>query len=119
MRLGDLIYLSDLNGAIYLDQVPEAEVAFISTDPSNGAIKTYIGGLNFLKSNFDRVKQSYPQAGSSFKPFIYSAALASGYKASDKINDAPIIFEDSNLESSWRPENYTCLLYTSDAADEL
>ena len=111
LRLGDLIYLSDLNGAIYLDQVPEAEVAFISTDPSNGAIKTYIGGLNFLKSNFDRVKQSYPQAGSSFKPFIYSAAFASGYKASDKINDAPIIFEDSNLESSWRPENYTGKFY--------
>ena len=111
MRLGDLIYLSDLNGAIYLDQVPEAEVAFISTDPSNGAIKTYIGGLNFSKSNFDRVKQSYPQAGSSFKPFIYSSAFASGYKASDIINDAPIIFEDSNLESSWRPENYTGKFY--------
>jgi len=70
-----------------------------------------IGGLNFSKSNFDRVKQSYPQAGSSFKPFIYSAAFASGYKASDKINDAPIIFEDSNLESSWRPENYTGKFY--------
>ena len=111
LRLGDLIYLSDLNGAIYLDQVPEAEVAFISTDPSTGAIKTYVGGLNFSKSNFDRVKQSYPQAGSSFKPFIYSAAFASGYKASDKINDAPIIFEDSNLESSWRPENYTGKFY--------
>ena len=111
LRLGDLIYLSDLNGAIYLDQVPEAEVAFISTDPSNGAIKTYIGGLNFSKSNFDRVKQSYPQAGSSFKPFIYASAFANGYKASDKINDAPIIFEDSNLESSWRPENYTGKFY--------
>jgi len=111
LRLGDLIYLSDLNGALYLDQVPEAEVAFISTDPSNGAIKTYIGGLNFSKSNFDRVRQSYPQAGSSFKPFIYAAAFANGYKASDKINDAPIIFEDSNLESSWRPENYTGKFY--------
>ena len=111
LRLGDLIYLSDLNGALYLDQLPEAEVAFISTDPSNGAIKTYIGGLNFSKSNFDRVRQSYPQAGSSFKPFIYAAAFANGYKASDKINDAPIIFEDSNLESSWRPENYTGKFY--------
>ena len=111
LRLGDLIYLSELNGNYYLDQVPDAEVAFISTDPSNGAIKTYIGGLNFSKSNFDRVKQSYPQAGSSFKPFIYASAFANGYKASDKINDAPIIFEDSNLESSWRPENYTGKFY--------
>jgi penicillin-binding protein 1A len=111
LRIGDLIYLSEINGSYYLDQVPDAEVAFISTDPSNGAIRTYIGGLNFLKSNFDRVKQSYPQAGSSFKPFIYASAFASGYKASDKINDAPIIFEDSNLESVWRPENYTGKFY--------
>ena len=111
LRLGDLIYLSEMNGDYYLDQVPDAEVAFISTNPSNGAVKTYIGGLNFSKSNFDRVKQSYPQAGSSFKPFIYASAFANGYKASDKINDAPIIFEDSNLESSWRPENYTGKFY--------
>ena len=111
LRLGDLIYLSEMNGNYYLDQVPDAEVAFISADPSSGAIKTYIGGLNFSKSNFDRVKQSYPQAGSSFKPFIYASAFANGYKASDKINDAPIIFEDSNLESSWRPENYTGKFY--------
>ena len=111
LRLGDLVYLSEINGKYYLDQVPDAEVAFISADPLNGAIKTYIGGLNFAKSNFDRVKQSYPQAGSSFKPFIYASAFANGYKASDKINDAPIIFEDSNLESSWRPENYTRKFY--------
>ena len=111
LRIGDLIYLSEKNGNQYLDQVPDAEVAFISTDPSNGAIRTYIGGLNFSKSNFDRVKQSYPQAGSSFKPFIYASAFANGYKASDKMNDAPIIFEDSNLESSWRPENYTGKFY--------
>ena len=111
LRLGDLVYLSEKNGSYYLDQVPDAEVAFISTEPSTGAIKTYIGGLNFSKSNFDRVKQSYPQAGSSFKPFIYASAFANGYKASDKINDAPIIFEDSNLESSWRPENYTKKFY--------
>ena len=111
LSLGDLIYLSKANGSYYLDQVPDAEVAFISADPSSGAIKTYIGGLNFSKSNFDRVKQSYPQAGSSFKPFIYASAFANGYKASDKINDAPIIFEDSNLESSWRPENYTGKFY--------
>ena len=111
LRLGDLIYLSEMDGNYYLDQVPDAEVAFISANPSNGAVKTYIGGLNFSKSNFDRVKQSYPQAGSSFKPFIYASAFANGYKASDKINDAPIIFEDSNLESSWRPENYTGEFY--------
>lgn len=111
LRSGDLIYLTDINGEKHLDQIPEAEAAFISVNPMNGAIQTYLGGLNYTKSNFDRVIQSYPQAGSSFKPFIYTSAFASGYDASDKINDAPIIFEDSNLESNWRPENYTGKFY--------
>jgi len=111
LRSGDLIYLTNIDGEVFLDQIPEAEVAFISVNPINGAIKTYIGGLNFSKSNFDRVRQSFPQAGSSFKPFIYTSAFANGYNASDKINDAPIVFEDSNLESSWRPENYTGKFY--------
>ena len=111
LRSGDLIYLTNINGENYLNQIPEAEAAFISVNPINGAIKTYIGGLNFSKSNFDRVRQSFPQAGSSFKPFIYTSAFANGYNASDKINDAPIVFEDVNLESSWRPENYTGKFY--------
>ena len=111
LRPGDLIYLSVLDDQNILDQIPEAESAFISVNPLNGGIKTYVGGLNFSKSNFDRVKQSFPQAGSSFKPFIYASAFANGYRASDKINDAPIIFEDSNLESNWRPENYTGKFY--------
>ncbi len=111
LRTGDLIYLTNINGENYLDQIPEAEAALISVNPVNGAIKTYIGGLNFSKSNFDRVRQSFPQAGSSFKPFIYTSAFANGYNASDKINDAPIVFEDANLESSWRPENYTGKFY--------
>ena len=111
LRSGDLIYLTNIDGEIYLDQIPEAETAFISVNPINGAIKAYVGGLNFSKSNFDRVRQSFPQAGSSFKPFIYTSAFANGYNASDKINDAPIVFEDSNLESSWRPENYTGKFY--------
>ena len=111
LRSGDLIYLSNIDGENYLNQIPDAEAAFISVNPINGAIKAYIGGLNFSKSNFDRVRQSFPQAGSSFKPFIYTSAFANGYNASDKINDAPIVFEDSNLESSWRPENYTGKFY--------
>ncbi len=107
LNIGDLVYLQENGVDRMLDQIPEAEVAFISSDPSTGAILSYQGGFNFSKSNFDRVKQSFPQAGSSFKPFIYSAAFANGYGPSSTINDAPIIFEDQNLESSWRPENYT------------
>jgi penicillin-binding protein 1A len=111
LKVGDLIYLLNEGPNKTLDQLPVAEAAFIATHPATGAILAYQGGLNFAKSNFDRVKQSYPQAGSSFKPFIYSAAFGSGYSASDTINDAPIIFEDKNLESAWRPENYTGKFY--------
>ena len=111
LKIGDLINLEDTLPDRILDQLPEAEAAFIASNPLTGAILAYQGGFNFSKSNFDRVKQSFPQAGSSFKPFIYSAAIANGYKPSDTINDAPIIFEDQNLESAWRPENYTGKFY--------
>ena len=80
-------------------------------NPKNGHIKTYIGGTNFFKTKFDRVRQSFPQTGSSFKPFIYASAISRGYDASSLINDAPIIFEDENLEDYWRPENYTKKFY--------
>ena len=64
-----------------------------------------------MRVSFDRVRLSYPQSGSSFKPFIYSAALNHGYNLSSLINDAPIVFEDENLESTWRPQNYTGEFY--------
>ena len=79
------IFRLEIDGQNYIDQVPEAEAAFISLNPNDGAVKAYMGGLNFSKSNFDRVKQSFPQAGSSFKPFIYTSAFSNGYKASDKL----------------------------------
>ena len=86
-------------------------VSLISMHPASGAVKAYIGGTSFNKSNFDRVRLSYPQSGSSFKPFIYATALADEYNASSLINDAPIAFEDKNLESIWRPQNYTGKFY--------
>ena len=83
----------------------------ISINPNSGEVIAYVGGKNFNESNFDRVRLSFPQSGSSFKPFIYSSSLASGYNLSTLINDAPIVFEDENLESEWRPQNYTGEFY--------
>ena len=111
IEVGDFIYLEKIDNLLFLDQIPVAESALISSDPNSGAIRAYIGGSNFNKSNFDRVRLSYPQSGSSFKPFIYSAGLANEYNLSSLINDAPIAFEDKNLESVWRPENYTGKFY--------
>ncbi len=111
LNFGDFIYLRKEDEFFKLDQIPKAETSLISIHPMSGAVKAYVGGANFSKSNFDRVALSYPQSGSSFKPFIYAAALANEYNLFSLVNDAPIAFEDKNLESVWRPENYTGKFY--------
>ena len=108
---GDLVYLKNNEDFYNLDQIPIAESSLISINPKSGAVVAYLGGKNFNESSFDRVRLSYPQSGSSFKPFIYSAGLNNGYNLSSLINDAPIVFEDENLESVWRPQNYTGEFY--------
>ncbi|MBB5213080.1 penicillin-binding protein 1A [Microbulbifer hydrolyticus] len=89
----------------HLTQIPEAQGALVSLEPEDGAIRALVGGYDFHQSHFNRVTQAARQPGSSFKPFIYSAALENGYTAASIINDAPIIFEQTNLEDVWRPEN--------------
>ena len=111
LNFGDFIYLKNNDDYLSLDQIPEVEASLISINPKTGEVVAYIGGKNFNESNFDRVRSSFPQSGSSFKPFIYSSSLANGYNLSTLINDAPIVFEDENLESAWRPENYTGEFY--------
>ena len=111
LSFGDFIYLK-INDDVYnLDQIPNVESSLISINPNHGNVIAYVGGKNFNESNFDRIRSSFPQSGSSFKPFIYSTSLASGYNLSSLINDAPIVFEDENLESAWRPQNYTGEFY--------
>ncbi len=111
LKFGDLVYLKNNDNFYTLDQIPNIQGSIISIDPNSGEVISYIGGKNFNESNFDRVRLSYPQSGSSFKPFIYSAGLANNYNLSSLINDAPIVFEDTNLESAWRPQNYTGKFY--------
>ena len=111
LKFGDFIYLKASKEFYKIDQIPLAESSLISINPNLGEVIAYIGGKNFNESNFDRVKLSYPQSGSSFKPFIYSSGLVNGYNVSTLINDAPIVFEDKNLESEWRPQNYTGEFY--------
>ena len=88
-------------------QIPDIEGAIVSLDPMDGAIKALSGGFDFYKSKFNRTVQARRQPGSSFKPFIYSAALNKGYTAAHMINDAPVVFDDPGLEGEWRPENYS------------
>ncbi|MCX2782758.1 penicillin-binding protein 1A [Microbulbifer thermotolerans] len=89
----------------HLAQVPEAQGALVSLDPEDGAIRALVGGYDFHQSHFNRVTQAARQPGSNFKPFIYASAIEKGYTAASIINDAPIIFEETNLQDVWRPEN--------------
>jgi penicillin-binding protein 1A len=89
-----------------LDQVPLVEGALLAIDPSNGEIKALVGGYDFNRSEFDRTMQSYRQAGSAFKPFVYSAAIESGYTLADTIFDEPTVFIDPATKDQYQPSNY-------------
>ena len=104
---GDLIRVRLTEEGWTLSQVPEVEGALVALDPQDGAIVALSGGFDFHHSKFNRVTQAQRQPGSSFKPFIYSAALEHGFTAASFINDAPVVFEDPGLEDVWRPRNYS------------
>ncbi|UUX97789.1 penicillin-binding protein 1A [Aquabacterium sp. J223] len=90
-----------------LTQVPEVEGAFVALDPRTGAIRALVGGFDYSKSKFNHVTQAWRQPGSSFKPFIYSAALERGYTPSTVVNDAPLFFDAGSTGSQpWEPKNY-------------
>lgn len=88
-------------------QLPEVEGAFVAIDPRTGAIRALVGGFDFQKNKFNHVTQAWRQPGSSFKPFIYSAALEKGLSPATMINDAPL-FYGSNVTGGqpWEPRNY-------------
>jgi penicillin-binding protein 1A len=109
---GDIIRVRLNDDGIWtLSQLPGAEAALVSIDPENGALKALVGGFDFNRSKFNRATQSRRQPGSNFKPFVYSAALEHGYTTATLVNDAPIVFHDSQLERTWKPENFSEKFY--------
>ena len=108
VRAGDIVRVTrDSGGKWRLVQIPAIEGGLVSLDPHNGALLALVGGFDFYRSKFNRMTQAQRQPGSSFKPFIYSAALEHGFTAASLINDAPVVFADPGIESQWRPENYS------------
>ena len=104
--VGDLIRIQrHLDDRVSLAQLPEAQAAMVTLAPNNGGIKALVGGFDYRQSRFNRITQATRQPGSNFKPFIYTTALSSGFTAASIINDAPVVFDDSKLEDTWRPEN--------------
>lgn len=110
-KTGDLIRLAASNDGWRLAQVPNAQAALVALDPSNGAIRALVGGFDFAQSHFNRATQAKRQPGSNFKPFIYSIALQRGFTPATIVYDAPVVFEDSSLDSVWRPENDNLKFY--------
>jgi len=90
-----------------ITQLPEVEGAFVALDPRDGSIKALVGGFDFEKNKFNHVTQAWRQPGSSFKPFIYSAALEKGFTPATVINDAPLFFDAGVTGGQpWEPHNY-------------
>jgi penicillin-binding protein 1A len=108
IRPGALIRVIKMaKGGWEITQLPEVEGAFVALDPRDGSIKALVGGFDFVKNKFNHVTQAWRQPGSSFKPFIYSAALEKGFTPSTVINDMALFFDsDVTGSQAWEPKNY-------------
>ncbi len=111
VKPGDVVRINQTAQGVQLAQIPKAEAGLIALNPENGAVLALIGGFDYQNSKFNRITSAQRQPGSSFKPFIYSAALDSGYTLASVINDAPIVIENPNDNSLWRPQNDTHKFY--------
>jgi penicillin-binding protein 1A len=90
-----------------ITQLPEVQGAFVALDPRDGSVKAMVGGFDFDKNKFNRVTQAWRQPGSSFKPFVYSAALEKGFTATTIVNDAALFFDAGVTGGQpWEPKNY-------------
>jgi penicillin-binding protein 1A len=108
IRRGAIIRVVKLpKGMWEITQLPAVEGALIALNPKDGAIKALVGGFDFVKNKFNHVTQAWRQPGSSFKPFIYSAALEKGFTPATVVNDAPLFFYAGLTGGQpWEPKNY-------------
>ncbi|WP_430387616.1 penicillin-binding protein 1A [Dyella sp. 20L07] len=107
LKRGDIVRLSrDEKGEWQLSQIPAAQGALASINPEDGSLQALVGGFNFLRSKFNRAVMAARQPGSSFKPFIYSAAFERGFTPASIVNDAPIALPDPSRPGGlWTPSN--------------
>ena len=113
LAAGDVIYVEPVNkdaGTYRLRQIPEISGAIVAMDPWTGRVLAMVGGFSFDQSQFNRATQALRQPGSSFKPFVYAAALDNGYTPSTVVMDAPIEI-DTGAGGVWKPENYSHKFY--------
>jgi len=108
IRRGAIIRVQkDEKGRWQITQLPAVEASLVSMDPRDGAIRALVGGFDFGRNQYNHITQALRQPGSSFKPFIYSAALEKGFTVATVINDAPLTFTAAQTGSEpWEPKNF-------------
>ena len=107
LRPGAVIRILQTGKSWEITQLPEVEGAFVALTPQTGALRSLVGGFDFNKNKFNHVTQAWRQPGSSFKPFIYSAALEKGFAPATIVNDAPLFFDAGVTGGQpWEPKNY-------------
>ncbi len=108
LRRGAVLRITqDDKGVFRIAQMPQVEAALVAVDPKDGAVRSLVGGFDFSKNQYNHVTQASRQPGSSFKPFIYSAALEKGITPTTVINDAPLFFSAAQTGGEeWEPKNY-------------
>ena len=102
---GDLIHITAIDEQWHLAQIPNIQGALVALNPRSGAVTALVGGFDFSRNQYNHAVQAARQPGSSFKPFVYSAALDHGVTPASVYLDAPLVFEDKNLEQLYRPRN--------------
>lgn len=106
LKVGDVVRVIQKDEHWQLSQLPRVEGAIVALNPDNGAILALNGGFDGATNGFNRAIQAYRQPGSSFKPFIYAAALAKGYTWATIVEDEPIEINDTGDPNKlWRPQN--------------
>ncbi|UXY16105.1 penicillin-binding protein 1A [Chitiniphilus purpureus] len=107
IRPGALIRVRQSENGWQIRQLPQVEGALVAMEPQNGAIKALVGGFDFNRNHFNHVTQAWRQPGSSFKPFVYSAAVERGVTPATLINDAPLVIDPQEIGGQrWEPKNY-------------
>jgi len=108
IKVGSIVRVKSENDTWKVTQLPQVESAFVSLDPKTGGVRALVGGFDFSRNKFNHVTQAWRQPGSSFKPFIYSAALEKGFTPASIVDDAPISFPASFTGSgeAWEPHNF-------------
>ena len=121
---GDLLYVEPLEpdpktgvrpGQYGLRQIPQINGAIVAMDPHTGRVLAMSGGFSYASSQFDRAMQANRQPGSTFKPFVYAAALDNGYTPSSKVLDAPFEMDMGPGQGIWRPQNFEVGEYLGEA----